>query len=116
MITEQPEVEHLVAFAQQGEKHILRQVGGLLEILPVGAMGLLVDGQYAPGQESDEAQVLSLLQRETGSLVDAGLAEDGAPAQGGLPDPLTGIPPDCGGIGSGVTTLTNLAAHSSRHS
>ena len=47
VLAEQPEEQHLVAVVQRGEEDVLREVGGLCEVLLERATHLLLDGEHA---------------------------------------------------------------------
>ena len=91
---EQPEEEHLVAVVQRGEEDVLREVGGLVEVLQVGAALLLLQREHARGQQADEAEPLALLGAERRPLVEPRLGQDRATAQRGLPRVGVGVPVD----------------------
>ena len=56
VVAEQLEEQHLVAVVQRREEHVLGQVARLLEVLPVGAVGLLVDRQHPRRQQTHQPQ------------------------------------------------------------
>jgi hypothetical protein len=96
VVGEHPVEQDLVAVVQGGQVDVLVEVAGLARALPVGALGLLVQGEDPRRQQAGQPQRITLGLGERGALVQPGIAEHAVTPAGGLPCLLGGVPSDDG--------------------
>jgi len=56
VVGQHPVIEHLVAVVQRGQVDVLVEGAGLLRALPVGTLGLLIQGQDPGWQQAGQSQ------------------------------------------------------------
>src|SRR5580704_10314512 len=93
VVGQYPVIEHLVAVVQRGQVDVLVEGAGLLRALPVGTLGLLIQGQDPGWQQAGQSQRGTLGVGERGALVQPGIAEHAITAAASLPCPFDRVPP-----------------------
>jgi hypothetical protein len=94
VVGQYPIKQHLVAVVQRRQVDVLVEGAGLPRALPLGALGLLVQGQNPGWQQAGQFQRGAFRVGERGALVQPGTAEHAISAAAGLPYPFGRVPPD----------------------